>query len=405
MNKRILISLSIIGVVAAIAIGATTAYFSDVEESKGNTFTAGSIDLKVDNESWYNGVYQERLSWEPKDLENELFFDFDDLKPGDWGEDTISIEVENNDSWLCAEVTLTSNDENDITEPEEEMGDTAEKGELADELYFIWWADDGDNVLEDNEQIIGGIYKLGDAWLNQGHTIAISDSETDILEIGALKGGKTYHFGKAWCYGTLKPTYDGQDNPGVKPGFTCNGEPVSNISQSDSATLDVKFIAVQARNNENFVCGGDYYGRERTLRLENKDSQWQPILGDGIFGWLTFKSPYPTFDFDLYAQGLNDNEEYCLIYYADPWPGDGVEHNTGALIWNGNARGGVINVSGSKDINTDIPNIKDTNYPDGGKIWLVPCSDYDKNEEKMIKWHPTEYLMEWNLIKYDDTDL
>jgi len=405
MNKRILMSLSVIGVVAAIAIGGTVAYFSDTETSTGNTFTAGSIDLKVDNESWYNGEYQMGLSWEPKDLEDELFFDFEDLKPGDWGEDTISIVVENNDSWLCAEVTLTSNNENDITEPEAEMGDTAEKGELADELYLIWWADDGDNVLEENENIIGGPYKLGDAWLNQGHTIAIADFETNIFENGPLKGDEIYHIGKAWCYGTLNPTYDGQDNPGVNPGFTCDGEPVTNLSQTDSATLDVKFIAVQAKNNEDFVCGGDYYGRERTLRLENKDSQWQPLFGDGTFGWLTFKSPYPTFDFDLYAQGLNDNEEYCLIYYADPWPGDGNTHSTGALIWNGNANGGVINVSGSRDINTDIPNSNDENYPDGGKIWLVPCSDYDKNEEKMTGWYPTQYLMEWNLIKYDDTDI
>ncbi|PIW76653.1 MAG: hypothetical protein CO001_00190, partial [Candidatus Portnoybacteria bacterium CG_4_8_14_3_um_filter_40_10] len=41
--KKIIISLSIIAAVAAIAIGATTAYFSDTETSTGNTFTAGSI--------------------------------------------------------------------------------------------------------------------------------------------------------------------------------------------------------------------------------------------------------------------------------------------------------------------------------------------------------------------------
>jgi predicted ribosomally synthesized peptide with SipW-like signal peptide len=56
--KRILVSLSIIGVVAAIAIGSTIAYFSDVETSTGNTFTAGTMDLKVkdSNEDWRDGV-------------------------------------------------------------------------------------------------------------------------------------------------------------------------------------------------------------------------------------------------------------------------------------------------------------------------------------------------------------
>lgn len=51
MNKRILISLSVIGAVAAIAIGGTIAYFSDTETSSGNTFTAGTLDLEVGSPS------------------------------------------------------------------------------------------------------------------------------------------------------------------------------------------------------------------------------------------------------------------------------------------------------------------------------------------------------------------
>jgi predicted ribosomally synthesized peptide with SipW-like signal peptide len=57
MNKKLLISLSIIGVVAAVAIGATIAYYNDVETSTGNIFVAGTMDLKVDH-VWqtYNGI-------------------------------------------------------------------------------------------------------------------------------------------------------------------------------------------------------------------------------------------------------------------------------------------------------------------------------------------------------------
>lgn len=56
-TKRILISLGIIGVVAAAVIGGTIAYFNDTETSTGNIFTAGSIDLKVDHVAQsYNGV-------------------------------------------------------------------------------------------------------------------------------------------------------------------------------------------------------------------------------------------------------------------------------------------------------------------------------------------------------------
>lgn len=49
--KKILLSLFAISVVSVVAIGATTAYFSDKEESTGNTFTAGTIDLEMNDEN------------------------------------------------------------------------------------------------------------------------------------------------------------------------------------------------------------------------------------------------------------------------------------------------------------------------------------------------------------------
>src|SRR3989344_5061697 len=109
--KKILLSLSMIAVVAVIVAGATGAIFSDTEVSTGNTFTAGAIDLTVDNESYYNGEFNQGTSWlQPANLNDGQgpgeegqywFFNFRDLKPGDWGEDTISLHVNNNDSWLC----------------------------------------------------------------------------------------------------------------------------------------------------------------------------------------------------------------------------------------------------------------------------------------------------------------
>lgn len=46
--KRILISFSMIAVVAAVGVGATRAFFSDSVASTGNTFTAGTLSLSVD---------------------------------------------------------------------------------------------------------------------------------------------------------------------------------------------------------------------------------------------------------------------------------------------------------------------------------------------------------------------
>ena len=43
--KKIIISLAVVGAVAAAVVVGTTAFFSDTETSTGNTFTAGTIDI------------------------------------------------------------------------------------------------------------------------------------------------------------------------------------------------------------------------------------------------------------------------------------------------------------------------------------------------------------------------
>ncbi len=47
MNRRILMSVLAITITLVLVGGATLAYFSDTETSSGNTFTAGTLDLKV----------------------------------------------------------------------------------------------------------------------------------------------------------------------------------------------------------------------------------------------------------------------------------------------------------------------------------------------------------------------
>src|SRR3569623_381235 len=154
--KRNLYSLSIVLLVGAASAGATGAFFSDAETSAGNTFAAGAIDLKIDNESYYNGALNASTTWQLADLTIQKFFDFPDVKPGDRGEDTISLHVNNNDAYLCANVKLTSNDDNTPTEPEllDDPTTGPSLGELASSINFVWWADDGDNVLDDNEKVI-----------------------------------------------------------------------------------------------------------------------------------------------------------------------------------------------------------------------------------------------------------
>ncbi len=278
--SRIILSLSLITlVIGTLGYGATTAFFSDTETSAANIFTAGAIDLKVDNESYYNGVLNASTTWEASDLTIQKFFDFDDLKPDDYGEDTISLHVETNDAYMCANVKLTSNNDNTQTEPEalvDANGTTT--GELAGLVNFIWWADDGDNVLENNENVIsqGPIGALG---VGGSTTIALADSATNIWNAtgsstgsGPVPGNQTHYIGKAWCFGTIgvqKITQDGTstamtpagNNNGnavagepEDGGITCVGDALGNDSQTDSLTADVTFTVVQARNNPRYLC-------------------------------------------------------------------------------------------------------------------------------------------------------
>jgi len=142
--KKILLSVLTIGLVSAIAFGATRAYFSDTETSAGNTFTAGSIDLGIGNDSWYNGVEHPTTDWSltydlddgsgPSAANAYRYFEFEDIKPGDWGEDTIEFRVHDNDAWICLDTTLDTSAENTVTEPEDDLGDTGADGELDDEI-------------------------------------------------------------------------------------------------------------------------------------------------------------------------------------------------------------------------------------------------------------------------------
>jgi predicted ribosomally synthesized peptide with SipW-like signal peptide len=284
--KKIIMSSFVILAVAAIAGYATISYFSDTETSTGNTFTAGAIDLKMDSHTFYNGnecvggvwvgqaTYPKPgdpcgLTWgqpDGKDIVGEKFFDFADIKPGDTGENTISLHVVNNDAWACAKITITSDEDVDCTEPEnvaEGQGvcvpstTNAFNGEIAENLSLAWWADDGDNNLEENETstlfFLSGA-KLKDLDQDGDHilNLTLADINTNFFlglnNVGnttPITGDVTKYIGLAWCFGNMSI------NGTV---ITCDGEPVNNESQSDKLTADMEFSVVQSRNNPGFEC-------------------------------------------------------------------------------------------------------------------------------------------------------
>ena len=275
---RILVSSGLVILIGGATIGGTGAFFSDSETSTGNVLEAGAIDLIVGNESYVTDpsgtlAVSTSTSWELDNLSGQLFFDFNDVKPGDFGEDTISFRVIDNRSWLCAAGRITADHDGDYTEPEllddptiSPLAPQSTDGELAENLEFTFWADDGDNVLETNET--SRIFLNGTAaQLAAQPPIALIDSTINRWTLNPGRptfGNQTYYVGKAWCFGDLTPTPIPQDgattsNPLLRgTGFTCNGAALDNRAQTDVVEGDLEFYSIQSIHNEQFACALDY---------------------------------------------------------------------------------------------------------------------------------------------------
>jgi predicted ribosomally synthesized peptide with SipW-like signal peptide len=114
MKKLALLVLALL-VVAGMAGAGTFAYFSDTEASTGNTFTAGTLDLKVDD----------------RDNPNVVSVTLSDMKPGDG---TVYYKwVLKNTGTLPGRVSVTfspiTNDDNGLTESESACDTTGGAGE------------------------------------------------------------------------------------------------------------------------------------------------------------------------------------------------------------------------------------------------------------------------------------
>lgn len=283
--KKVFGSTLTIGVVLAVAVAATSSYFSDTESSLGNTFVAGSIDLLIDSEAHYAGLVcvdgtwqydneEEETSrpdllgqectgsWESTDLDtliSSAFFNYDDIKPGDEGENTISITVEDNDAWLCMNIDNMQDLDNTLTEPEEDADpDGLDSGELAENLHFTAWLDQGETPGFQNDEDPGegdNIWQGEDAepllFSNEsgpasdvlgGKTYALADAGSIG---GPIAGGITHYIGLQWCAGTMTI------NAGE---ITCDGASMGNETQTDSLTADIHIYAEQSRNNPEFSC-------------------------------------------------------------------------------------------------------------------------------------------------------
>jgi len=277
--KKILISLSIIVAVAAIVVGVTTAFFSDTETSTGNTFSAGSIDLILD----IDGVIK---------TDEAPIFNLTDMKPGDLGEKTISLTVNDNPACGFLSIDLTEDTDNTCTEPElldEPACKDSDPGELNDQVEFAVWKDDGDNV-----------YEVGETIVAEGNLTG--DQNWAIGELSPV----TQYYGVGWCFGDWKVTQVGNVMK-VK----CDGSLINNAAQSDSFKGDLVITANQKRNQYPDGCPADVT-QMATVNLENKDEQWIVIAGDNISGSMQYSVNDATFHGTVTGMGLVPDAKYQI---------------------------------------------------------------------------------------------
>ena len=223
MNKKILYSIMTIALVGALIGGGIYAYFSDTEDSTGNTFTAGTLNL-VPSTSGTGPAGKYTVTAGGDGVYGKVVFD--KLAPGDSGSITWTLQNDGNlDGTLTMASTVTF-EENGSNEPESAVsGNNGGSNGDIDEYMGV-------------RLKRGATYILGDAsnYVPFSGLEAVLDAESQSLTAS----------------GTLTYVLEWQIATDVKgagaDGKFGTGDDVlvdDNIIQSDKSTVDITFTLTQ----------------------------------------------------------------------------------------------------------------------------------------------------------------
>ena len=230
MNKKIIVSLAVIGLVAAIAVGGTVAYFSNTETSNGNTISSGALDLTLNG---HNNV-------------TTAVVNIEDMKPSQtWYSGPITLNVSNNPGRIYKQiVNETGNpivcEDVTTTEPEcEKDGGNWIDGSGCDGSYsphnylpdVTWidiqrWEDFNKNSIIDDDE-----------WVTM-----LPDQTKKIAALSSFNGSNWIYLG---TYG-----YPMMDNKLVIRQSFHMDKDAGNEYQADKCTFTEKFMVTQT-NAEN----------------------------------------------------------------------------------------------------------------------------------------------------------
>lgn len=191
-RKRAAIAVIVLAMVAVLSSGMIYAFFDDTETSSGNSFTAGTLDLKVNT------------------VDNPTStFTVSNVYPGATG--SVSVTLTNSGTiggTLTASIISVTNAPGATPEPEAALP-TTDNGELgANMLVTIWVDTDGDGSLDSGEN------SLYSGTLN---------AATSSLTVGSLVGGASTHIGISYSVPTT----------------------VGNVIQGDICTFSIQYVLTQ----------------------------------------------------------------------------------------------------------------------------------------------------------------
>jgi len=187
---------------------------------------------------------------------NSLAFEFQGINPGGFG--AASIEFASSGSvWACGDLVVTADEENVPVAEERKMGDETDKdGELGESLDTFWWADDGDGILENNENVFltGKIIDLVDP-ANRAKTISLADSQTNIWGENPITSEAPRYLGLAWCHGDLiqQAVEPGEYAPEKETGFTCKPPSPELPTSTDIVEGTIDFKTANSSESD-YIC-------------------------------------------------------------------------------------------------------------------------------------------------------
>ena len=135
LNKKIVLAVASLGLVATMAIGGTLAYFTDTDAKK-NEFVLGKVDISLIEDS--NDAKAQKL-------EDESGIKYSDVMPGDELEKNVDVKVneDSRDAYIAVKIDIVGDfTENDGAVAEPEVDVKAEWTEVAEGFYVYKGAEE-----------------------------------------------------------------------------------------------------------------------------------------------------------------------------------------------------------------------------------------------------------------------